>query len=141
MAGACFVVDDRSAADILHDGDIDAVVRKAIRLGLDPVRAVQMATINAAVYFRLEGLGAIAPGYFANLIVLDDLADFRVESVYYRGRLVAREGRPLFPLPRPPAGRPDDTVNMAPLTARLSEASCVGRKLPGHRGHTRPDRH
>jgi len=49
-----FVVDDRSCVDLLQDGDIDAVVRKAIRLGLDPVRAIQMATINTAEYFRLN---------------------------------------------------------------------------------------
>ena len=57
------VVDDRNALDILKEGDVDAVVRKAIRLGLDPVRAIQMASLNVAEYFRLEGLGGIAPGY------------------------------------------------------------------------------
>ena len=85
-----FVVDDRNCKDMLQDGDIDAVVRKAIRLGLDPVRAIQMATINTANYFRLEGLGAVAPGYYANLIVLDSLEDFQVKTVYYRGKVVAR---------------------------------------------------
>ena len=102
-----FVVDDRSCVDLLRDGDIDAVVRKAIRRGLEPVRAIQMATINTAEYFRLEGLGAIAPGYFANLIVLDDLADFKINMVFYHGRLVAREGKPLFPSYHPAGGRLD----------------------------------
>src|SRR4030067_1498513 len=69
-----FVVDDRSCVDLLRDGDIDAVVRKAIRKGLDPVRAIQMATINTAEYFKLNRLGAIAPGYLANLIVIKDLS-------------------------------------------------------------------
>ena len=78
----CFVVDDRSSADLLKDGDIDAVVRKAIRLGLDPVRAIQLATINTADYFRLAGLGAVAPGYLANLIVLDDLTSFENRGLY-----------------------------------------------------------
>lgn len=55
------VVDDRSAVDLLRDGDIDAVVRKAIHLGLEPVRAIQMTTINTAEYFRLDRLGAISP--------------------------------------------------------------------------------
>lgn len=91
-----FVVDDRSCADLLRDGDIDAVVRKAIRLGLDPVRAIQMATINPAEYFRLHGLGAIAPGYVANLIVLGDLSALEAEMVFYRGELVAKEGQALF---------------------------------------------
>ncbi|MBE9502113.1 MAG: adenine deaminase [Chloroflexi bacterium] len=91
-----FVVDDRNCADLLRDGDIDAVVRKAIRLGLDPVRAIQLATINSAEYFRLHGLGAIAPGYAANLVVVGDLSTFEAEMVFYRGELVAREGEALF---------------------------------------------
>jgi len=91
-----FVVDDRSCADVLRDGDIDAVVRKAIKLGLDPVRAIQLATINSAEYFRLHDLGAIAPGYIANIIVVSDLSTFDTEMVFYRGELVAREGEALF---------------------------------------------
>ncbi|MBI4338502.1 MAG: adenine deaminase [Chloroflexi bacterium] len=90
------VVDDRNARDIYHDGDVDAVVRKAIRLGLDPVRAVQMASLNVAEYFRLPGLGGIGPGYFADLLVLDDLKAFHIQQVYFRGRLAAEDGRPLF---------------------------------------------
>ncbi|RLC70209.1 MAG: adenine deaminase, partial [Chloroflexi bacterium] len=91
-----FVVDDRSCADLLRDGDIDAVVRKAIKLGLDPIRAIQLATINTADYFRLQGLGAIAPGYLANLVVVDELGSFNAEMVFYRGKLVAERGQPLF---------------------------------------------
>jgi adenine deaminase len=91
-----FVVDDRSCSDLLRDGDIDAVVRKAIRLGLEPVRAIQMATINTADYFKLNGMGVIAPGYIANIVITDDLATFEAEMVLYRGKLVAREGRSLF---------------------------------------------
>ncbi|GAJ21120.1 unnamed protein product, partial [marine sediment metagenome] len=75
-----FVVDDRSCSDLLRDGDIDAVVRKAIYRGLDPVRAIQMATINTAEYFRLDRLGAVAPGYLANLIVISDLSSLKVET-------------------------------------------------------------
>jgi adenine deaminase len=110
-----FVVDDRHGVDILEDGDIDAVVRKAIKLGLEPVRAIQMATINAAERFRLDGLGAVAPGYWANLIVLDDLAKFQVNMVFYRGRLVARDGKPLFPAYRPTGERLTHTVNVKPF--------------------------
>lgn len=90
------VVDDRTATDLLKDGDIDAVVRKAIRLGLDPVRAIQLATINTAGYFHREGLGGIAPGYFADLIVLGDLNKLQIDMVFYKGKLVAEEGQPLF---------------------------------------------
>lgn len=94
-----FVVDDRSCADLLREGDIDAVVRKAISKGLEPVRAIQLATINAAEYFRLYDRGAVAPGYLANLITVTDLARLTIDMVFYRGKLVAREGEILFPLP------------------------------------------
>ena len=77
-----FMVDDRSCADLLRDGDIDAVVRKAIGSGLDPVRAIQLATINTAEYFRLNGLGAIAPGYIAHLIMIGDLSSLQIDMVF-----------------------------------------------------------
>ncbi len=112
------VTDDRNALDLLRDGDVDAVVRKAIRLGLGPVRAVQMASLNVAEYFHLEGLGAIGPGYWANLLVLSDLQEFTIEAVYYRGRLVAHQGQALFNprLPDSPALR--STVHLKPFTFR-----------------------
>ncbi len=111
-----FVVDDRHAEDILYDGDIDAVVRKAIRLGLDPVRAIQMATINTARYFRLDKLGAVAPGYYANLIIFDDLKSFQIKEVYYHGRKVAENGKSLFDLPKPPGNKLNHTVKIKSFT-------------------------
>ncbi len=125
-----FVVDDRHGVDILHDGDIDAVVRKAIKLGLDPVRAIQLATINTAEFFRLNSLGAIAPGYLANLIVLDDLVDFKVSMVFYRGRPVAQEGKPLFPSYHPEGGRLTDTVNIKPFTIEALRLRASGESRP-----------
>jgi adenine deaminase len=125
-----FVVDDRSCGDLLHDGDIDAVVRKAVRLGLDPVRAIQLATVNAADYFRLNGLGAVAPGYYANLVVLNDLKELQVDEVFYRGRLVAQNGAPLFPL-RKPAGKPlTHTVNIRSFTPESLKMKAVSEDLP-----------
>ncbi|MBI4286545.1 MAG: adenine deaminase [Chloroflexi bacterium] len=110
------VVDDRSCADLLREGDIDAVVRQAVRRGLDPIRAIRMATINTAAYFKLDGLGAIAPGYRANLIVLDDLVNLHPEMVFYQGHLVARQGRPVFPQPRRPARALTGTVHIKPFS-------------------------
>jgi adenine deaminase len=107
------VVDDRSCVDLLKDGDIDAVVRQAIHRGLDPVHAIQMATINTAEYFRLEGLGAIAPGYQANLIVISDLTSLTIDMVFYRGNLVAKEGKPLFSVKKNPTSR--GTFNIKPF--------------------------
>ncbi|MBA7662331.1 Adenine deaminase [subsurface metagenome] len=111
-----FVVDDRSCVDLLKDGDIDAVVRKAIKRGLDPVRAIQLATINTAEYFRLAQLGAIAPGYVANLIVLNDLSELQVDMVFYQGRLVARDSKPLFALHNTTNKELTNTVNIKPFT-------------------------
>ncbi len=111
------VVDDRNAKDIYNDGDVDAVVRKAIRLGLDPVRAVQLASLNVAEYFRLPGLGGIGPGYFANMLILDDLEQFHIQQVYYEGKLVARDGKPLFHPRFQPNPAMMRTVNMKPFTA------------------------
>ncbi|MBA7481875.1 Adenine deaminase [subsurface metagenome] len=114
-----FVVDDRSCVDLLRDGDIDAVVRKAIHSGLDPVRAIQMATINAAEYFRLDRLGAIASGYMANLIVIDNLSSLQIDMVFYHGRLIARQGTPLFLPYQSNTGGLTRTVNIKPFNIEL----------------------
>jgi len=125
-----FVVDDRSCVDLLRDGDIDAVVRKAIGRGLDPVRAIQMATINTADYFRLDRLGAVAPGYFANLIVLSELSSLQIDMVFYRGRLVAREGKPLFPLYQGGGKGLTDTVNIKPFNKEALTLFASGETEP-----------
>ncbi|MFH1651893.1 MAG: adenine deaminase [Chloroflexota bacterium] len=127
---AFFVVDDRSAADLLRDGDIDAVVRQAIRRGLEPVRAIQMATLNTAEYFRLNGLGAVAPGYYANLLVLDSLADLNIADVYYRGRLVARGGKPLFTLHAPDSAGLRKTVRFKPFPVTTLQMRASGETMP-----------
>jgi adenine deaminase len=125
-----FVVDDRSCADLLKDGDIDAVVRKAIGLGLEPVRAIQLATINPAQYSRRDGLGGIAPGYMANLIVLSDLGRLEIETVFYRGRIVAQEGKPLFKLPPTTGKGLTNTVNIKPFNIEKLRLSASGEAMP-----------
>ena len=125
-----FVVDDRSCVDLLRDGDIDAVVRKAIRSGLDPVRAIQMTTINAAEYFRLDRLGAIAPGYMANLIVIGDLSSLQIDMVFYQGRLVARQGMPLFLPYQSNTGGLTRTVNIKPFNIESLRLLASGETEP-----------
>ncbi len=124
------VVDDRSCVDLLRDGDIDAVVRKAIHLGLDPMRAIQMTTINAAEYFRLDRLGAVAPGYIANLIVIDNLSSLQIDMVFYRGCLVARQGTPLFPLYQSSARGLTRTVNIKPFNIEALRLLASGETEP-----------
>ena len=125
-----FVVDDRSCADLLHEGDIDAVVRKAIRLGLDPVRALQLATINTAEYFRLYNRGGIAPGYIANLITVNDLSNLAIDMVFYQGKLVAREGSPLFPQPTRSGTELTDTIRIKPFTVDALALHTKGDSYP-----------
>jgi adenine deaminase len=88
-----FVTDDRDPQDLTTRGHIDSMVRHAIELGLDPVEAVRLASYNTAQYFRLHDRGAVAPGFVADLVVLDDLNTFQVESVYKDGKLVAQHGK------------------------------------------------
>jgi adenine deaminase len=92
-----FVTDDRHPKELLEEGHINSMVKKAIRWGTDPILAIQMATLNAAEYFRLDGLGAIAPGYRADIVSFDHLGRFRIKKVFKDGRLVAEDGKMLFP--------------------------------------------
>ena len=88
-----FVTDDRHPRELIEEGHIDSMVRKAVQWGTDPVLAIQMATLNAADYFRLEGLGALAPGYRADIVVFDHLSRFQIKKVFKDGRLAAENGR------------------------------------------------
>ena len=119
----CFASDDRDCHTLLHNGHLDAILRQAIGQGLDPVRAIRMATWNAADYWRLDGLGAVAPGYRANLVVLNDLNTVEVGVTVYDGTVVARDGRLLTSLPdRVGVAVPEvlaDSVRVAPV--RLSD--------------------
>ncbi|MEA3442770.1 MAG: adenine deaminase [Chloroflexota bacterium] len=124
-----FVVDDRSCFDLLHEGDIDDVVRKAINRGLEPVRAIQMATINTAEYFRLFDRGIIAPGYLADLITITDLQSLKINQVFYRGKLVARGGEAMFSLPDITPTL-TDTVHIKPLVAESLRLSSIEETFP-----------
>jgi adenine deaminase len=124
-----FVVDDRSCSDLFREGDIDSVVRKAISRGLEPVRAIQMATINAAEYFRLHDRGAIAPGYLANLITITDLAKLEIDMVFYQGKLVAKQGKPLFP-PPPVTLELKDTVRIKPIMGKSLKLTAADETYP-----------
>ena len=86
--GFCFCTDDKHIEDIQREGHIDHNVRKAIRLGMNPVSAIKMATINAANCYGLKDKGAVAPGRQADLLILSDLVTVSIEDVYYKGQLV-----------------------------------------------------
>lgn len=114
-----FVTDDRHADDLVAFGHIDNAVRLAIRHGMDPVVAVKLASLNCARYFGLDGVGAIAPGWQADLLVVDDWQAFGIETVIKRGKIVARRGMPLFDPPMAPIHAVIDTVRVGPLAPEL----------------------
>jgi adenine deaminase len=126
-----FCTDDRHPDTLLSEGHIDDIVRRAIAWGLDPVMAIQMATVNTAAYFGLRDVGAIAPGYRADLLVLDDLEAVRVSQVYAAGQMVAEGGRPLLSsadLPLVPV-QPSVRVDVGALNFEIAAGEGLARVI------------
>lgn len=87
-ARCMFATDDKHPSDLLYGGHIDYIVKQALKNGADPIVALKTATHHAARYFLLNNKGAIASGYLADIVVVDNLEDFNVETVFKRGKLV-----------------------------------------------------
>jgi len=126
---AALVSDGIWPVELVERGYMDAIVQRAIDLGVPPVTAYQMASLNVAEHYGLDGdLGGIAPGRSADILVLPDLREVRPELVIARGRLAAREGRLLVeprPLPRPPAV--SDGLRLGPISADTFGLPARGR--------------
>ncbi len=125
---ALFVTDDRAPNDLRDQGHLDHAVRLAIVEGLDPVSAIAMATINPAERFGLKRIGAIAPGYRADLIVADDLTNLTARLVFKDGRIVARDGVPAFKPARFDYSAALDTVHIGPLDERSLRLPSTARR-------------
>ena len=93
-----FCTDDREPIDIIHEGHIDYLIRKGIALGLDPIIALRMATINTTRHYNLRSMGAIAPGYKADLVVVGDLERFDIKMVIKDSKVVAEKGAVAAPV-------------------------------------------
>lgn len=111
-----FCTDDKHPEDILDNGHIDYHIRRAIALGIDPITAIQMATINPARCYNLRDIGAIAPGYDADLIVFDNFENFEILEVYKKGYLVAKDKKALFEATKIDSAHVEGTVKIDPIT-------------------------
>ena len=121
-ARRCILVsDDRHPADLMDKGHMDYSIRLAVRQGLNPVTAIQMVTLNAAERFRLWDRGAVAPGYRADLAILDNLENLNVEMVFSGGQLVAENGE-MLPV-RPPEAVAAPPLRLCPWSFGPGQAS------------------
>lgn len=121
--------DDILPTDILAQGHINALLRRTVAAGVPPARAVRHATLIPARHYGLRDRGALAPGYRADVVVLNDLQMFQPALVIHGGRTVARDGRCVWDgVPR--ALCPENTVRIAPVTAADLELKTAGKSLP-----------
>ncbi len=124
-----FATDDKLAGDLVNEGHIDHCIRKVLAMGVPPVAALQMATISTARHYHLRNYGAIAPRFWADFIVFDDLKNFQVRQTYKKGLLVAENGKYLGPRPDP-VPPPRSTMNLRyNVPADLQVANEPNRKI------------
>lgn len=121
-----FATDDKLAGDLVEEGHIDHCVRKSIKLGVPPIRALQIATINTARHYCLRNFGAIAPRFWADFVVFDDLQNVKIRQTYKKGLLVAEDGKyfganpELVPQPR-------STMNLSYKPSNLEVKASAGK--------------
>ncbi len=126
-----FCSDDRQPKTILEEGHLDNHLRLCVEEGMDPITAIRMATLNAAECFGLDDRGAIAPGYRADIVLLDDLKDFKADKVWVAGELTADQGKYL-----PEVIKEDITPVMGSVHLKDFSAEKFKMNLKGNRVHT-----
>ncbi|MEJ2092956.1 MAG: adenine deaminase [Syntrophobacterales bacterium] len=126
LGRSLLVTDDCQPEDLMQRGHLDHLLRQAVSLGLDPLSAVTMVTLNPAGYFGLKDRGAIAPGLAADLVLLQDLQEFRVEKVWKQGQLVAEDGRLLPEVELADTPVPFTALQVGPLDAEVFSPPVTG---------------
>ncbi len=123
-----FATDDKHPDDLLEEGHIDYSLRKSISLGLDPITAYQIATINTANHYRLKNVGAIKSRYWADFVLLSDYKNVKIESVYKRGVLVFKDKKLLWsPGSKPPTVR--SAMNPDHVSLEQLKIAAKGKKI------------
>ncbi len=125
--GFCFCTDDKHIEDITREGDIDHNVRKAVSMGISPIAAVKMATIQPARCYGLRRTGAVTPGFDADLVVWDSLKDFNAQMVFYNGK---RIDSMLKVKPAPCPDKLMDTVHLGTLDPEKLKIKLDGKPFP-----------
>ncbi len=140
-ANCSFATDDKLPGDLAHEGHIDHCVRKVIAAGIPPITAFQIATINTARHYRLRNFGAIAPRFWADFVVFDDLKNFQARQVYKKGILVAENGKYLGEKPESHALAAQHDECALQCGERFYGESQRRDENPGHRNCPGSDRH
>jgi len=123
-----FVTDDRHPDFLMDNGHINSMVKDAVKFGIDPIIALQMASLNIARHFGLTKRGAIAPGYQADLILFDNFDDFTIRMVYKNGKLVAKDGN-LIDIDIVKIPDPTQSIRIKELTLDNLAIPAKGKKI------------
>ncbi len=124
-----FVTDDRHPSDLVERGHIDSMIRNAIESGLNPLAAIQLATINPARYFGIKDLGAIAPSYRADIVTFPNFDDFQINRVFKDGDLVAENGRLVNDIIHAPTIAVRKSINVAWIEKEHFEIPAQSSKM------------
>ncbi|RYL88955.1 adenine deaminase [Sporolactobacillus sp. THM7-4] len=127
-----FCTDDKYPDDLINEGSVDYNVRLAIQGGVDPVTAIQMASLNAAECFGLRSKGAIAPGYEADFLLIDDLDNFSISKVYIKGKLAAENGKIISKKPSPASSKADNHPLILPKLSTDQFKITIGPSEKAH---------
>jgi adenine deaminase len=135
----CLVTDDREPSDLIAEGHVDHVIRRAMQEGIDPIKAIQMATINVAEHYECaRELGSIAPARFADIVILDNFDKLTVNRVIVDGKMIVQDGRLIakFPKPHYPSSvkksmrvKPRPTINSLVIRAKSTTGTVKARVI------------
>src|SRR3990172_12452022 len=124
-----FVTDDAHPRDLLNRGHLDHILRKAVSLGMDPVMAISMVTINPARIFMRNDLGVIAPGYRADIVAVNNLEEFKVKSVFKDGKAVVRDGKVAYSITNVENDLMDNSIRIKDFSPERFRIRINGRKI------------